>query len=94
MRSMKVAACVAAITAGASLAAMSANAAEPATVTTCLDMAAQVKTALENNMQAASYEDAKKEQGYGRDYCTNNFYAQGVAHYNHALHLLGDSQKS
>jgi hypothetical protein len=94
MRSIKLAACVALMTAGVSFAAVSANAAEPATLNTCLDMAAEVKTAMASNMQAASYDDAKKEQNFGRDYCTNSFYARGVAHYSHALQLLGVTQKS
>ena len=35
---------------------------ETANVTTCLQMAEQVKTALEGNMQSANYDAAKKEQ--------------------------------
>lgn len=94
MRSIKLTACVAVLTASVGLAAGSANAAESATLTGCLQMAAQVKTALADNMQAADYEQAKKEQSSGRDYCSHSFYAEGVAHYSHALQLLGVTQKS
>lgn len=94
MRSIKLTACVVALTTGVCLAAVSANAADTATLTGCLQMAAQVKSALADNAQAAGYEQAKQEQSSGRDYCSHSFYAVGVAHYSHALQLLGVTQKS
>jgi hypothetical protein len=94
MRSIKLAVCIAAMTAGIGVAAVSANATEVASLSSCLEKADQVKSALANNTQAAAYEAAKKEQGYGRDFCTNSYYAQGVAHYARALQLLGIGEKS
>lgn len=93
MRSMKLAACGVALVTGLGFIA-AANAAETASLKTCLDMASQVKTALAGNENAAKYEEAKKEQNYGRDFCTNSFYERGVAHYALALKLLGVSDKS
>jgi hypothetical protein len=90
MRFIKIAVCLATIGAAG---LGSAGATETANVTTCLQMASQVKTALEGNMQSANYDAAKKEQGYGRDFCTNSFYARGISHYDQALKLLGVAQK-
>lgn len=72
----------------------SADASGSASLKSCLDMASQVKAALASNENAAKYEEAKKEQDYGRDFCTNSFYDRGVAHYAMALKLLGVSDKS
>ena len=62
---------------------------QTASVTGCLDMAHQVKAALDANAQSPNYLQAVKEQGYGRDFCANSFYQSGISHYNHALELLG-----
>jgi hypothetical protein len=63
--------------------------AQTASVTGCLDMAHQVRTALEANAQSPNYQEAVKEQGYGRDFCNNSYYQVGINHYSHALELLG-----
>lgn len=89
MRSSKYAIGVAAISGALLLAAVPAGAQQTANLTSCVDMASQVKTALASNSNAANYEQAAKQQGYGRDYCTNGFYKNGVAHYAEALRLLG-----
>jgi hypothetical protein len=91
MRSIKLAACIAALTAGVGFAATAANA---ASVTNCLDMADKVNSALANNMQAAGYDDAKRQRNFGRDYCASSQYDQGVAHYSRALQLLGEGEKA
>lgn len=93
MRSMKLAAFGVVLGVGLGFVA-AADAADTASLKTCLDMASQVRTALANNENAAKYEEAKKEQNYGRDFCTNSFYERGVAHYAVALKLLGVSDKS
>jgi hypothetical protein len=55
-------------------------------------MASQVRTALTDNAQSANYQDAVKQQRYGRDFCANSFYKTGVDHYAEALRLLGVSK--
>jgi hypothetical protein len=89
MRSMKVAAYVAALSLGLGMTVASANAQQMASVETCLNVAAQVKTALDSNAQSANYEAAMKERNYGLAYCNSSFYAKGVSHYDRALQLLG-----
>jgi hypothetical protein len=89
MRFLNLAAGVAVLS--ASLAASSAFAdSQPATLSGCLSAAEQVKSALGANAQSPNYQDAVAQQRYGLEYCTNNFYAQGIEHYNHALALLGN----
>src|SRR5580698_8183454 len=73
MRSVKLAMCAAALTLGATIA--SANAQEMATIQTCLSTGAQLKTALEANVQSANYQDAMKERNTGLLYCNSGFYA-------------------
>lgn len=60
-----------------------------ASVSSCLKLSDQVKTALQNGQQSANYDSAKKEGRYGLEYCNNAFYAQGIQHYERALQLLG-----
>ncbi len=88
MRNLKLATSVAIL---CSMLAAGAASADPqtASLTSCLDVAQQVKSALAANAQSPNYQEAVKEQGYGRDYCTNTFYQSGISHYNHALTLLG-----
>jgi len=94
MRSLNVAACVAAMSIGLGLSAASAADDQVASMSTCMGLAGQVRTALASNGSSASYEDAVKEQRYGLEFCSNGFYAKGVDHYSHALQLLGGAQKS
>lgn len=94
MRMMKIAAMAAAIGSGTALMAASANAEQVASVQSCLNLAAQVRTALDSNPQSANYEAAMKERNYGLSFCNNGFYAKGVAHYSRALEILGVPQKS
>ena len=88
MRNLKLATGVAVLCSTLVAGAASASA-QTASVTGCLDMAHQVKAALDANAQSPNYQEAVKEQGYGRDFCTNTFYQSGINHYNHALELLG-----
>jgi hypothetical protein len=66
--------------------------AQAANLSECVQMQTQVKTALGTNAQSPYYQDAVKQQGYGRDFCTNGFYQNGVAHYEQALKLLGNNK--
>jgi len=66
-----------------------ANAEAAANFPQCLQMANQVKGALANNSQSPNYQEAVKQQGYGRDFCLNGLYQNGVARYSEALKLLG-----
>jgi hypothetical protein len=52
-------------------------------------MATQTRTALQSNQQSANYEQARKEDGYGRDFCANGMQKEGLQHYAQALKLLG-----
>jgi hypothetical protein len=92
MRSMKFAASVVALSLGLGMTVASANAQQMATVQSCLNVAAQVKTALDANAQSANFEDAMKERNYGLAFCNGGYYAKGVSHYNRALEILGVAQ--
>jgi hypothetical protein len=56
---------------------------------TCSSMATQTRTALQSNHQSANYEQARKEDGYGRDFCDHGMQKEGLQHYAQALKLLG-----
>jgi hypothetical protein len=93
MRSMKFVSYAAALSIGLGMTVASANAQQQvATVQSCLNVAAQVKTALDSNTQSANYEDAMKERNYGLAFCNGGYYAKGVSHYGHALQILGVAQ--
>ena len=94
MRSMKFAAGLVAVSLGLGMTAASASAEQVANVSSCLERAAQLKTALEANAQSANYQEATKEGMYGRAFCNNSFYAKGIARYDHALQLLGVAQNA
>jgi hypothetical protein len=94
MRSFKVAASVAVLCGSVAFGAVSAGAEEMAGLGSCTNMAEQVKGALASNPQSANYDDAKKQAGYGRDFCANGLYKNGVEHYDQALKLLGVGQSS
>jgi hypothetical protein len=91
MRNLKLATGIAILCSTLVAGAASADS-QTASLTGCLDMAHQVKDALAANAQSPNYQEAVKEQGYGRDFCTNTFYQSGINHYNHALELLGASK--
>jgi hypothetical protein len=78
------------VCAGLLFGATQAGAEEPgANQSGCVKLADEVRDALSSNQQSQSYQAALKEKGYGRDFCTNGFYKQGVAHYAEALKILG-----
>ena len=56
---------------------------------TCSSMATQTRSALQSNQQSANYEQARKEDGYGRDFCEHGMQKEGLQHYAQALKLLG-----
>jgi hypothetical protein len=56
---------------------------------TCGSMAMETRTALQSNQQSANYEQARKEDGYGRDFCDHGMQKEGLQHYAQALKLLG-----
>jgi hypothetical protein len=94
MRSMKFAAGLVAVSLGLGMTAMSASAEQVANVSSCLERAAQVKTALNSNAQSANVQQATKEEMYGRAFCNGGFYAKGITAYDHALQLLGVAQNA
>jgi len=93
MRNLKTAA-AAAICAGIGLFAISATAANAATVADCLHSARQVREAISNNQNSAKLDDAQRQQRYGREFCNTGFYDKGTAHYAEALRILGDDSMS
>ncbi|HUO92210.1 MAG TPA: hypothetical protein VMU22_04770 [Rhizomicrobium sp.] len=92
MGSLKIAASIAALSLGMTVA--SANAQQVANVQTCLSVASQVKAALGANTQSPNYEAAMKERNFGLAYCNATFFAKGIDHYNRALALLGATQNA
>ncbi len=89
MRFMNITMSVAALCASVALSSASALAEQSGSLSTCAKLAGEVHEALASNMQSANYEAATKEKGYGRDFCLNGLYGNGVAHYEQALRLLG-----
>ncbi|HEY1615069.1 MAG TPA: hypothetical protein VGF97_15390 [Rhizomicrobium sp.] len=81
------------VCAGLLVCATQAGAEDLASMSGCVKRADQVTAALAGDQHAATYGAALKEKGYGRDFCLNGMYRQGVAHYDEALRLL-DTQKS
>jgi hypothetical protein len=57
----------------------------------CVELAQQVRDALASSSQSSNYDNARKEQGFGRDFCNNGLFAQGISHYQNALNTLGKS---
>lgn len=94
MRFAKSALGIVAIGLGLGIATAPASAEQMASLSSCLSLADHVKAALDANMQSANYHAAQQERTYGREFCTNGFYAKGIAHYEHALQLLGVPEKS
>jgi hypothetical protein len=89
MRIANVTMCAVAVCAGVVLASVPAGAEETGSLSGCAKLADEVKQALASNSQSASFDQAMKEKGYGRDFCANGLYAHGEDHYNEALRLLG-----
>jgi hypothetical protein len=71
-----------------------ANAQPAASVAGCLDLAGKVKSAIESGAQSPNVGAAQTEQRYGREFCTNGYYQNGMNHYSQALKLLGGSAES
>ncbi|HEY5338157.1 MAG TPA: hypothetical protein VIJ85_08145 [Rhizomicrobium sp.] len=88
MRNLKLTAL--ALCATVAMGASAANAAE-ASADTCMSMQSQVKAAVASNQQSPNLAAAMKESGYGRDFCNNAMYKNGISHYAQALKLLGQS---
>lgn len=89
MRFVHATLCAAAVCGAIAFAAAPAGAEETGSLASCTKLADDVKQALATNTQSAGYGEAMKEKGYGRDFCANGLYGQGVAHYDEALRLLG-----
>jgi hypothetical protein len=93
MRHLTIAAATFAFSLGAAL-AVPAGAKETGNLSNCVKLADEVNQALANNSQSPSYGAASKEKSYGRDFCANGLYEQGVTHYAQALKLLGSEKAS
>lgn len=92
MRTLSLAASIAVLCGSAAFGMTSASGEQTAKLSDCVGMASQVKTALSDNAQSPNYQEAVKQQGYGREFCNNGLYPSGVAHYAEALKLLGVSK--
>jgi hypothetical protein len=75
----------------ATTAAMAQGAAEPASLIGCMHMQKKVTAALESNAQSPNQQAAHSEADNARSFCAGGVYSAGVAHYAHALQLLGAS---
>lgn len=93
MHGVKLAAAIAAISAGLSMTAAAAST-DDATQSTCLHLDSQVRAALDANENAANYDGARKEFYNGRNLCDNGMYALGTKHYGNALALLGGTPQT
>jgi len=71
--------------------ASAANAAD-AKLSNCTQMAKLVATAIDAAQPGKARDDAVVQQRAGQAYCGFSMYAQGVAHYEKALQLLGQPQ--
>ena len=60
-------------------------------ISDCVHMAKQVSSAIESAQPGKATDDARQQADVARSYCATSLYAQGVAHYNKALQLLGKS---
>lgn len=89
MRLTTIAATTLALSLAGAVFSIPASAEQSGNLTTCVKLAGQVSQALASNAQSPNYDAAKKEKGYGRDYCASGLYAQGTTHYAEALKLLG-----
>jgi hypothetical protein len=76
-----------------SVTAASAEPDQVASASGCLKLQDQVHDALAGNQQSTNFADAKKQNAYGREFCSNGFYAKGMEHYEHALQLLGVAEQ-
>lgn len=94
MRHLTIAATTFALSLGAAALSVPAGAEESGNLSTCVKLASEVNQALASNAQSPGYEAAKKEKGYGRDYCASGLYPQGTTHYAEALKLLGAERSS
>ncbi len=92
MRKMKLVAAAVTLCAGAGMFAISANAAEPANLSGCLQAAKNVRTAIAQNQNSAKIRDAKRQQRYGLQFCNRGFHMKGLSHYSAALKMLDATQ--
>jgi hypothetical protein len=79
---------------GMNISAASAASDQVANLNSCMKLSDQVRAALDSNQQSANFDDARQQDRYGREYCTNGFYAKGTIHYERALQLLGVAEQS
>ncbi|HEX4078658.1 MAG TPA: hypothetical protein VHX61_07275 [Rhizomicrobium sp.] len=91
MRLATVTLSVAALCTGIALSSISAAAEETGSPSNCLKLADEVNQALAANPQSSNHEAAVKEKFRGQGFCANGMYGDGLAHYEHALKLLGVS---
>lgn len=80
---------IAGVVAGMGFGALNASAEQSASISGCINMADQVKSALAGNPQSPNYQEAVKQQLYGRQFCASGLYRNGLNHYEQALRLLG-----
>ena len=69
-------------------ASYAADASAPATVSSCVDLAKKVKEAINANQQSPNLHDAQTLSMAGREFCSNQRYAEGVSRYSKALEIL------
>jgi hypothetical protein len=72
----------------AATASYAQDAAAPATVSGCVDMAKKVKEAINSGQQSPNLHEAQTLSSAAREFCSNQRYAEGVSRYIKALELL------
>jgi len=65
-----------------------ADSSASATVSGCVDLARQVKEAINSNQQSPNLHEAQTLSAAGREFCSNQRYSEGVSRYNKALEIL------
>lgn len=69
-------------------ASYAADASVPANVSSCVDLAKKVKEAINANQQSPNLHDAQTLSSAGREFCSNQRYAEGISRYSKALEIL------
>jgi hypothetical protein len=72
----------------AGTASYASDAMAPASVGSCVDLARQVKEAINSNQQSPNLHEAQSLSAAGREFCSNQRYAEGVSRYSKALEIL------
>lgn len=94
MRNLNWAAGAAAACVSVGLIAISATAANAASLSGCASSERDVRAAIAQTQDATKVSDAQRQARYGLEFCNHGLYRQGMAHYTEALKILSAEKKS